>query len=67
MAAAGLGPSGRPGAFIRTAFPWGGVWAGRGRVGAGRMVTHTGPRPCLSARALGRRGAWATCPLSLGP
>lgn len=61
---AGLGQIGRPRAFIRAAFPRGGVWASRRR-GAGRAVTQAGPRPCLRARAQGRRGAWAARPPSL--
>ena len=35
--------------------------------GAGRAMTQAGPRPCLSARALGHRPAWATRPPKLRP
>lgn len=48
MAGQVWGRAGGPQAFIRTAFPRGGVWAGRGRR-AGRPVTQAGPRPCLPA------------------
>lgn len=52
------GPNGRPRAFIRAAFPPGGVRAGGGP--GGRALTQAGPRPCMPAGTQERHGARAT-------